>query len=50
MYRCEICGRPYLTQREADLCTPREHWSSLYGIDTSDPFYYLRETDDWDTW
>ncbi len=30
MFQCGACGILYLTQREADLCTPREGWAERY--------------------
>ena len=42
MFACPACADLYLTQREADLCTPREAWLARYGPDTADPFAHLR--------
>lgn len=42
MYRCMACGKLYVSQREADLCTPEDYWMDVYGSDTADPFGYLR--------
>ena len=30
MYACGACGKLYLSQREADLCPPREEWPERY--------------------
>lgn len=30
MFRCIICGRQFLSQTEADLCSPREEWATRY--------------------
>lgn len=44
MYRCPGCGELYLSQREADLCSPRECWMEDYGIETVDPNgYYVSD-------
>lgn len=30
MYACALCGILYLTQREADLCSPVREWPTRY--------------------
>lgn len=43
MICCRVCGQMFLTQREADLCSPRAQWADKYGPATADPFAHLRE-------
>lgn len=31
MYACRACGALYLSQREADLCTPASEIEARYG-------------------
>lgn len=31
MYQCRVCRKMYLSQREADLCTPANEIESRYG-------------------
>lgn len=33
LFACPACADLYLTQREADLCTPREQWATRYALD-----------------